>query len=286
MIKKAVIPAAGFGTRFLPVTKAIPKEMLPVVDRPLIQYGVEEIISSGLDQILIITSRNKSAIEDYFDRNPELEKILEEKNKKDLLEEVKRVADLDRINYIRQKEMLGLGHAVLLAKEFINNEPFAVLLPDDIIDSEIPCLKQLIEIYSQYCCSVVALERVDEDGMRKYGIIKPKQISDRVFKIEDVIEKPGPERAYSDLAVIGRYVFEPHIFSELEKTKPDSKGEIQLTDAFGLLSRKRPVYGLLFEGKRYDAGDKFGFIEANIKLALKRKEFKERIKEILSSIEI
>ena len=286
MIKKAVIPAAGFGTRFLPVTKSIPKEMLPVVDKPLIQYGVEEIISSGLSQILIIISRNKSSIEDYFDRNPELEKILEEKNRKDLLEKVKEVANLAKISYIRQKEMLGLGHAVLLAKEFIGNEPFAVLLPDDIIDSEIPCLKQLIEVYSQYSCSVVALERVEEDGMRKYGIIKPKQISDRVFKIEDVIEKPGPERAYSDLAVIGRYVFEPEIFSELERTKPDERGEIQLTDAFGLLSKKRPVYGLLFEGKRYDVGNKLGFIEANIKLALKRKEFQEKIKYILLSLDI
>ncbi|MCP2520258.1 UTP--glucose-1-phosphate uridylyltransferase GalU [SCandidatus Aminicenantes bacterium Aminicenantia_JdfR_composite] len=284
MIKKAVIPAAGFGTRFLPVTKAIPKEMLPVVDKPLIQYGIEEIISSGMDQILIITSRNKSSIEDYFDKNPELEKVLEEKDKRDLLEEVKKVSDLAKIVYIRQKEMMGLGHAVLLAKDFVNNEPFAVLLPDDIIDSEIPCLKQLVEVYSEYSCSVVALERVDEEGTWRYGIIKPRQISDRVFKIEDVIEKPGPERAYSDLAVIGRYVFEPDIFSELERTKPDSRGEIQLTDAFGLLSKKRPVYGLLFEGRRYDVGNKFGFIEANIRLALKRKEFEAKIKEILSSL--
>ncbi|MCP2604913.1 UTP--glucose-1-phosphate uridylyltransferase GalU [Candidatus Aminicenantes bacterium AH-873-B07] len=285
MIRKAVIPAAGFGTRFLPVTKAIPKEMLPIVDKPLIQYGIEEIISSGINQILIITSRNKNSIEDYFDRNPELEKILKEKGKKDLLKEIKKVADLAYITYLRQKEMLGLGHAVLIAEDFIGNEPFAILLPDDIIDSDKPCLKQLIEVYSEYSCSVVALEKVDEEGTRKYGIIKPKQISDRIFEIEDVIEKPGPEKAYSNLAVIGRYVFEPLIFSELKRTEPDSKGEIQLTNAFGLLTKKRPVYGLVFEGKRYDAGDKLGFIEANIKLALKRKEFEKRIKKFLSSLQ-
>lgn len=286
MIKKAVIPAAGFGTRFLPITKAIPKEMLPIVDKPLIQYGVEEIIHSGIEQILIITSRYKNEIEDYFDKNPELEMLLEQKNKMDLLEMVREVSNLIEVAYIRQKETLGLGHAILKAEKFINNEPFAVLLPDDIIDSVTPCLRQLIEVYSEYSCSVVALERVDEEGTWKYGIIKPKQITDRIFKIEDVIEKPGPDKAFSDLAVIGRYVFEPTLLSELKRTLPDKKGEIQLTDAFGRLTKSRPVYGVVFEGKRYDAGDKFGFLQANLELALKRKEFKDKLKNFLLSLEI
>ncbi len=286
MVRKAIIPAAGFGTRFLPITKAIPKEMLPIVDKPLIQYGIEEIIFSGINQILVITSRYKNSIEDYFDLNPELEMVLKEKNKKELLEEVRKVANLAKITYVRQKEMLGLGHAVQMAEDFVGDEPFAVLLPDDIIDASKPCLKQLIEVYAEYSCSVVALEKVDEEGTRKYGIIKPKQISDRVFQIEDVIEKPGPERAYSDLAVIGRYVFEPTLFLGLRKTAPDKKGEIQLTDAFGLLCKSRPVYGLIFEGTRYDAGDKLGFLQANIELALKRKEFKDKLEKILSSLEI
>ncbi|MFQ6081900.1 MAG: UTP--glucose-1-phosphate uridylyltransferase GalU [Candidatus Aminicenantia bacterium] len=286
MIEKAIIPAAGFGTRFLPATKCLPKEMLPVVDKPLIQYGVEEIISSEIKNILIITSRGKGVIEDYFDINFELESFLIQKNKEDLVNEIKKVADLINIFYLRQKEALGLGHAVLIGEEFIAGEPFAVLLPDDIIDAEKPCLKQLIEIYSETKCSVVALEKVDEEGTRKYGIIKPKQISDRLFQIEDIIEKPGPEKAFSDLAVIGRYVFNPEIFSALKKTRPDKKGEIQLTDAIDILQKAKPVYGLLVEGKRYDAGDKFGFIKATIELALKRKEFRNKLKKFLISLEL
>jgi UTP--glucose-1-phosphate uridylyltransferase len=282
-IKKAVIPAAGFGTRFLPATKAQPKEMLSVVDKPLIQYSVEEAVSAGIEKIAVIIGRGKSSIEDHFDRSPELERFLEEKGKFDYLKEIRRISELAEFHYIRQKEALGLGHAISMAEAFIRDEPFAVLLPDDIYDCEKPCTLQLIEVYEKYESSVIVLGRTDEEGTKKYGIIKPRQISERIFQIEDLVEKPGPERAFSDLAVIGRYVFDAAIFDAIRETAPDRKGEIQITDAIGILLKKRPVYGYLFEGTRYDAGDKLGFIEATIELALKRAEFRKTLQEYLKT---
>ena len=282
-IRKALIPAAGFGTRFLPATKSQPKEMLSVVDKPLIQYGVEEAVQSGIESIGIVISRGKSSIEDYFDRSPELEQFLEEKGKSDFLEQVIRIASLAEFCYIRQKKALGLGHAILMGESYIGQEPFAVLLPDDIFDCPTPCTKQLIDAYSELGASIIVLGRVDEEGTKKYGIVKPKQISERVFQVEDMIEKPGPERAFSDLGILGRYVFHPDIFEAIKKTDPDKGGEIQITDAIRILLETKPVYGYLFEGKRYDAGDKLGFLEASIDLALKRPEFGQKLREYLKS---
>ena len=282
-IRKALIPAAGFGTRFLPATKSQPKEMLSVVDKPLIQYGVEEAVQSGIESIGIVISRGKSSIEDYFDRSPELEQFLEEKGKSDFLEQVRGIASLAEFCYIRQKKALGLGHAILMGESYIGQEPFAVLLPDDIFDCPTPCTKQLIDAYSELGASIIVLGRVDEEGTKKYGIVKPKQISERVFQIEDMIEKPGPERAFSDLGILGRYVFHPDIFEAIKKTDPDKGGEIQITDAIKILLETKPVYGYLFEGKRYDAGDKLGFLEASIDLALKRPEFGQKLREYLKS---
>ncbi|MCK4495748.1 MAG: UTP--glucose-1-phosphate uridylyltransferase GalU [Candidatus Aminicenantes bacterium] len=284
MVKKAVIPAAGFGTRFLPATKSQPKEMLNVVDKPLIQYSVEEAVLSGIESIAVITSRGKSSMEDYFDRSPELEQFLEEKGKIDLLEEIKRISSLAEFYFVRQKKALGLGHAILQAKNYVGREPFAVLLPDDIFECSKPCIKQLIDVYSELKASVIVLGRVDEEGTKKYGIIKPKQISERIFQVEDMVEKPGPEKAFSDLGILGRYVFSTEIFDAIKKTEPDKRGEIQITDAIRLLIETQPVYGYLFEGKRYDAGDKLGFIEATIDLALKRPEFSQRLREYLKQL--
>lgn len=284
MVKKAVIPAAGFGTRFLPATKSQPKEMLNVVDKPLIQYSVEEAVLSGIESIAVITSRGKSSMEDYFDRSPELEQFLEEKGKIDLLEEIKRISSLAEFYFVRQKKALGLGHAILQAENYVGREPFAVLLPDDIFECSKPCIKQLIDVYSELKASVIVLGRVDEEGTKKYGIIKPKQISERIFQVEDMVEKPGPEKAFSDLGILGRYVFSTEIFDAIKKTEPDKRGEIQITDAIRLLLETQPVYGYLFEGKRYDAGDKLGLIEATIDLALKRPEFSQRLREYLKEL--
>ncbi len=284
MVKKAVIPAAGFGTRFLPATKSQPKEMLSLVDKPLIQYGAEEAVESGVEHIAIITSRGKSPMEDHFDKSPELEQFLEEKGKLDLLDQVQRIANLADFCYIRQQRALGLGHAILMAESFIGKEPFAVLLPDDIFDCPSPCTKQLIEVYRETKATVIVLGRVDEEGTKKYGIIKPKKVSERVFQVEDMIEKPGPDRAFSDLGILGRYVFNPEIFDAIKETLPDHRGEIQITDAIRHLLKTRPVYGYLFEGKRYDAGDKLGFIEATVSLALKRPEFSHPLRKYLESL--
>jgi UTP--glucose-1-phosphate uridylyltransferase len=283
-IRKAVIPAAGYGTRFLPATKAQPKEMLTVIDKPLIQYSVEEAVMSGISKIAVITSRGKASMEDHFDRNPELEIFLKEKGKVDLLNEIKGLSNLADFFYIRQHEALGLGHAILMAEEFVGKEPFAVLLPDDIYDCPVPCTQQLKDAAEELNAPVVVLGRVDKEGTKKYGIIKPQQISERVFQIEDMIEKPGPDRAFSDLAIIGRYVFTPEIFDAIKRTEPDHRGEIQITDAINLLREDQPVYGYLFEGIRYDAGDKFGFLSATVNLALKRPEFKQKLKQELKSI--
>ena len=287
-IRKAVIPSAGYGTRFLPATKAQPKEMLVVVDKPLIQYSVEEAVKAGLRKIGIIVSRRKEAILDHFDSNPELEHFLEEKGKVDLLEEVKRLSQLADFCYIRQRQALGLGHAILMSEDFIGQEPFAALLPDDIFDCPVPCIQQLMEVFREKKATVIVLQRVGEEGMDKYGIIKPRPISDRLFQVEALEEKPGREKAYSDLAVLGRYVFTPEIFKFIKETPPDKRGEIQITDAIQRLLKEQPVYGLLFEGKRYDAGDKLGFLQATIELALKNQAFQPEflgfLKEVVNKV--
>lgn len=274
-IKKAVFPVAGLGTRFLPATKSSPKEMLPLIDKPLVQYVVEEAVASGIEQILFVTGRAKRAIEDHFDVSVELENHLEEKGKASTLREVREIADMVDIFYVRQKKALGLGHAILCARDFIGNEPFAVLLGDDIIDSEKPCLRQLLDVYETFKASVLALEKVPMDQISSYGCVKAEALSDRVFDILDMVEKPKREEAPSDMAIIGRYVLTPRIFSILEQQEPGKGGEIQLTDAILKLSREEKVFGCLFEGKRHDCGDKLGFLKATVDMALKREEFRE-----------
>jgi UTP--glucose-1-phosphate uridylyltransferase len=284
-VRKAIVPAAGFGTRFLPATKAQPKEMIAVIDKPLIQYTVEEIVGAGIRQIAVITSRGKSVLEDHFDRSPELETFLEEKGKMDLLEEVRRIAGLAEFSYIRQPHMLGLGHAILMGDGFAAGEPVAVLTPDDIYDCPVPCIKQLIDVFEEKRASVIVLGRVDKEGTKKYGIIKvKKQLSDRVFEVADMAEKPGPEKAFSDLGILGRYVFTPEIFEAIRNTPVDARGEIQITDAIRVLLDSQPVYGVLFEGKRYDCGNKLGFLEGTIALALKHPEFGGAVREIIKSL--
>ncbi|MBS3818490.1 UTP--glucose-1-phosphate uridylyltransferase GalU [bacterium] len=285
-IQKAVIPAAGFGTRFLPSTKAQPKEMLNVVDKPLIQYSVEEAVQSKIKNILLISSRGKSSMEDHFDHSPELERFLKEKGKQGYLKEVKRIGELVDLNFIRQKEALGLGHAISLAQSYVGNNPFSVLLPDDIFDCPTPCISQLMDAFSKMKASIIVLGRVDREGTKKYGIIKPKQVSERIFQVEDLVEKPGPEKAYSDLGVLGRYVFTPEIFQAIKETKPDTKGEIQITDAIKHLLKSQSVYGYLFEGTRYDAGNKMGYLQATLSLALKRPDFKEQLKDYLKTVKV
>ena len=283
-IRKAIIPAAGFGTRFLPATKALPKEMLIVVDKPLIQWTVEEAVGSGLDKIGIVTSRGKSVFEDHFDRSPELEGFLRDKGRRDLLEDVLRIAGLAEFVYIRQPQALGLGHAILMGETFVAGEPFAALTPDDIYDCRLPCTRQLIEVFLEKKATVIVLGRIDAEGTKKYGVIKPKPISDRVFQVLDMAEKPGPDKAFSDLGILGRYVFTPEIFEAIKNTPPDARGEIQITDAIRVLLDSQPVYGVLFEGKRYDCGDKFGFLEATVNLALERPEFRDRFLSLIRSL--
>ena len=290
-VRKAVFPAAGLGTRFLPATKAQPKEMLPVVDKPLIQYGVEEAIHSGLQNIIVVTGRGKAAIEDHFDVSFEMEHLLESRNKKDLLQLVRSVSDMIDIAYVRQKEALGLGHAVLRAKDLVGPEPFAVVLSDDVIDSDVPCLRQLLDIYEFYGASVVALMEVPEDETSAYGIVDAEQIShhggsDRLYRIRNMVEKPKKGEAPSRLAIIGRYVLTPEIFTSLEDIGPGSGGEIQLTDGLKHLLRSRPIYGYRFEGRRYDAGDKLGFLKATVEFALKRHDLGGPFREYLKSLNI
>ncbi len=276
-VQKAVIPAAGYGTRFLPATKAQPKEMLTVVDKPLIQYCVEETVEAGINEIGIITSRGKGAIADHFDTNPELEAVLRNKGQSALLKSVQDLSGLAKFCCIRQPQALGLGHAVLMAESFVGDEPFAVLLPDNIYDCPVPCIRQLLSVYEKYRASVIVLERITEEETRRSGVIKPKSISERLFQVEDLEEKPGPEKAMSDLGVVGRYVLTPGIFRAIRETKPDHRGEIQITDAIGTLLEYEPVYGYLFEGTRYDAGDKWGFLQATLAMAMRREEFRGRL---------
>ncbi len=284
-VRKAIIPAAGLGTRFLPATKAQPKEMLPIVDKPTIQFIIEEAIASGIEDILIITGRGKRAIEDHFDRSLELEEELRKKGKEGLLEQVRQIADLANIHYIRQKEAKGLGHAIYCARSFIGNEPFAVLLGDDIVDAEVPCLKQMIEVYGEYRTSILGVQHVADDDVSKYGIVEGKQVDQRVFKVKTLIEKPEPEQAPSNIAILGRYIITPAIFSYLEKAKPGKNGEIQLTDSLCELAKREPMYAYDFVGRRYDVGNKLGFLQATVEFALKREdlrpEFMAYLKEII-----
>lgn len=280
-VRKAIFPVAGLGTRFLPATKSSPKEMLPLIDKPLVQYVVEEAVAAGIEQIIFVTGRTKRAIEDHFDISPELENHLEEKGKGDTLREVRDIAEMLDIFYVRQKKALGLGHAILCARDFIGNEPFAVLLGDDIIDSKKPCLRQLLDVYEQYKGSVLALEQVPMEQISSYGCVAVNPIAGQVVEVTDMVEKPKKEEAPSNLAIIGRYVLTPAIFPILENQTPGRGGEIQLTDAIKRLSANEKVYGCLFEGLRHDCGDKLGFLKATVDLALKREEFREPLTSYL-----
>jgi len=275
-VRKAVFPAAGLGTRFLPATKSQPKEMLPLVDKPVIQYVIEEAMSSGIENIIIVTGRGKNAIEDHFDVSYELEKILESRGKTDLLEQVQSISKMVSVSYVRQKEALGLGHAILVAKHLVGNEPFAVLLGDDIIDAQVPCTQQMIEAFEKYGTSILATQRVDGPDISRYGVIKGEPAeagpNPRTFRVQDLVEKPAFEEAPSNLAIIGRYILTPEIFDVLEQTVPDKSAEIQLTNGLRMLLERQPIHAYLFEGTRYDAGDKLGFLKATVEFALKRED--------------
>ncbi len=283
-IKKAIIPAAGLGTRFLPATKAQPKEMLPIVDKPTIQYIVEEAVASGIEDIIIVTGRTKKAIEDHFDKSVELEMELEKKHNQELLEVARSVSQIANIYYIRQKEPKGLGHAVLTARTFIGNEPFAVLLGDDVIDSEKPALKQMIEIYEKYQSSILGVQTVERKDIHKYGIVDGVQLENRVYKVSDMVEKPSIDVAPSNVAVLGRYIITPQIFDFLEKQEVGAGGEIQLTDALNKLAKVEEMYAYDFIGRRYDVGNKMGFLQATVEFALKRPELREEFKDYLKTI--
>lgn len=290
-MRKAVFPAAGLGTRFLPATKASPKEMLPLVDKPLIQYGVEEAVQSGLQHIVIVTGRGKSSIEDHFDVSFELEYLLESKNKNDMLAQVRAISDMIDVSYVRQKEALGLGHAVLRSKALVGNEPFAVVLSDDIIDAEVPCIRQLLEVHEQYEAAVIALMEVPADQLSSYGVVDAELVSDgklgnKLYRIRDMVEKPKKEEAPSNLAVIGRYLLTPDIFECIESIEPGSGGELQLTDALKYMLRKRPVFGLKFDGKRFDAGDKLGFLKATVEFALARPDLGASFRQYLKTLSL
>jgi UTP--glucose-1-phosphate uridylyltransferase len=284
-VRKAVITAAGWGTRFLPITRSQPKEMLPLVDKPLIQYSVEEAIKSGIEQVIMVTAMGKRAIEDYFDRSFELEYFLERKGETALLKRMREISGMVDICYVRQKEQLGLGHAILTVKNIVGDEPFAVMLPDDIIDSDVPGLKQMMAVYEKHGSGVVAVEQVSDEDTGKYGIIKPKQVGEKVYQVMSLVEKPEPSKAPSRLGIVGRYILTPRIFDILKITKPGKNGEIQLTDALNSLLKQQELFACELEGTRYDAGTPLGWLKANVDLALKREdigaEFKEYLKKLL-----
>ncbi|MCJ8009116.1 UTP--glucose-1-phosphate uridylyltransferase GalU [Lederbergia wuyishanensis] len=282
-VRKAIIPAAGLGTRFLPATKAMPKEMLPIVDKPTIQYIVEEAIESGIEDIIIVTGKGKRAIEDHFDHSFELEQNLFEKGKFDLLNEVQRSSQLVDIHYIRQKEPKGLGHAIWCARKFVGNEPFAVLLGDDIVQAEKPCLKQMIEQYERYNASILGVQTVPKNEVSRYGIVNGKMIGERFYNVNNLIEKPSREEAPSNLAIMGRYILNPRIFEVLATQKPGAGGEIQLTDAIAELNHYEAVYAYDFKGTRYDVGDKMGFIKTTIEFALQREDLRKDVLEYLTT---
>ena len=283
-IRKAIIPAAGLGTRFLPATKAQPKEMLPIVDKPTIQYIVEEAVASGIEDIIIVTGRTKKSIEDHFDKSVELEMELEKHGKDELLEIARSVSDIANIYYIRQKEPKGLGHAILTARTFVGQEPFAVLLGDDVIASEEPCLKQMIEMYEHYNSSILGVQTVDESEVSKYGIVDGKQIANRMYTVNDMVEKPDVAEAPSNVAVLGRYIITPNIFKYLEKQEIGTGGEIQLTDALCKLAKEEPIYAYDFIGRRYDVGSKMGFLQATVEFALEREDLQEEFSQYLQKV--
>ena len=285
-VRKAVFPAGGLGTRFLPATKVIPKEMLALVDKPIIQYGVEEAIASGIEHIIIITGRGKSAMEDHFDLSFELDTTLERRGKHELLAVSRSVATMARVSYVRQKEPLGLGHAVLCAKELVGNEPFAVILPDDVIDAEVPCLKQMIDVFDERGGSVLATQTVEGPGISAYGVLagSPDPANPRIYNCTGMVEKPRFEDAPSRQAIIGRYVLTPRVFELLEQTQPGAGGEIQLTDGIKALLKEEKVFGYTFEGKRFDAGDKFGMLQATVEFALKRPDLGPRFRDYLKTL--
>jgi len=283
-IRKAVITAGGWGTRFLPITKSQPKEMLPLLNKPLIQYVVEEAVSSGIEQIILVTSLGKNAIENYFDRSFELEYFLEQKGETRLLKKLQDLSSLVNVCYVRQKEQLGLGHAVLSARDVIAGEPFAVLLPDDIIEGKVPALKQMIAVYEQYKTSVIAVRRISSQDAPKYGVIAPKEVSERIYQILSLVEKPTPEKAPSNLGVVGRYILTPQIFDALAVTSPGKNREIQLTDALQLLLEQQLVYAYEFEGERYDTGTPLGWLEATVAFGLKHPDFGQAFREHLRQL--
>lgn len=289
-VRKAVFPAAGLGTRFLPATKAQPKEMLPLVDKPIIQYGVEEAVAAGCDQIIIVTGRGKQAIEDHFDVSYELEKMLEERKKTDLLQIVRHISDMIHIAYVRQKEALGLGHAILTARELVGDEPFAALLADDVIDGEVPCLKQMMGVFEEVQCSVIATQVIEGRAISAYGVLKVKpadgRFNGRLYEILDLVEKPNLEDAPSNLAVIGRYILTPGVFETLAETQAGVGGELQLTDGLRQLLKKEKMYGYVFEGKRHDTGDKLGFLKATVEFALKRPDLGEHMRQYLKDLKL
>lgn len=285
-LRKAVFPAAGWGTRFLPATKAQPKEMLPVVDKPIIQYAVEEAVCSKVKEIIIVTAAGKRAIEDHFDRSFELEHALSKKGALALLEEVHAISELADISYVRQKEQLGLGHAVLVTRNLVGDEPFAVILSDDLIDAEIPVLAQMVEVHERYGASVLAVERVPRDQVSSYGIIAGRRVADRIYQVEDLVEKPDPDEAPSDLGIVGRYILMPQIFGYLERTQAGKGGEIQLTDGLKALLREQPIYAYEFEGRRYDAGNKLGFLKATVEMALKRPDLSRDFAAYLRGLDL
>ncbi len=287
-IRKAVFPAAGLGTRFLPATKAQPKEMLPLVDKPIIQYVIEEAVASGISSIIIVTGRGKNAIEDHFDVSAELERLLEARGKTEMLEQVRAISSMISVSYVRQGESLGLGHAVLMAKDVVGDEPFAVMLGDDIIDSGVPCMKQMIEVFERHDGPVIAVHKVDRGEISAYGVIDgvPEGTSGRVYRIKDMVEKPRAEEAPSDLAIIGRYILTPDVFACLEETARDAGGEIQLTNGLRGLKEQRALFGYHFEGTRHDAGNKLGFLKATVEFALKRPDLGGPFREYLKSLKL
>jgi UTP--glucose-1-phosphate uridylyltransferase len=287
-IRKAVFPAAGLGTRFLPATKAQPKEMLPLVDKPIIQYVVEEAVAAGLTQIIIVTGRGKNAIEDHFDTSYELEQLLEARGKTNLLAQVRAVSNMITVAYVRQGEALGLGHAVLMARDLVGDEPFAVMLGDDIIDSDVPCMKQMVEVFHRYEGPVIAVQQVPKSEISAYGVIaaQAEKDDDRVYQVKDLVEKPPASQAPSDLAIIGRYILTPDIFEALVETQRDEGGEIQLTNGIRKLREKRPVWGYRFEGVRHDAGNKLGFLKATVEFALKRPDLGGPFREYLKTLKL
>jgi UTP--glucose-1-phosphate uridylyltransferase len=294
IVKKAVIPAAGFGTRFLPATKVVPKELLPIVDKPTIQYIMEEVVAAGIDQVILITGREKGSIEDHFDSSSELENHLRKKGKEDLLKIVQDIAEMVTLVSVRQKEPLGLGHAILCAKRVIRNEPFAVLLGDDLIDARTPCIKQMIDVYQKLGRdlnpsrghALIAIQRVPKSETHRYGSIRGKKVADRVYRVEEMVEKPEKGRAPSNLAIIGRYILPPEILDILGQVREDRRGEIQLTDGLKELSRSIPIFGYEFYGDRYDAGDKLGYLQANVSFGLKHPELGPKLKRFLRELSI